>query len=204
MGFTSVITSALTPTEQEPFLNAQFEVHEHLQLLGCDLWSGIASRATDSRSQHPRRYQPEGQFRLRRGRRRDCDSALEVDASAFDAFWRFDRTALEEALTAIASTRWMLATRHNVVGYAITGRSGEYGFLQRLAVDRNHRHQGVASALVLDALRWARRRGVREMLVNTQDSNTAALALYEKLGFVRKPEGLAVLRHRLDVPGGSS
>ena len=45
-----------------------------------------------------------------------------------------------------------------VVAYAITGRAGDIGYLQRLAVDPDHHHRGIGSALVLDSLGWARRR----------------------------------------------
>jgi hypothetical protein len=37
------------------------------------------------------------------------------------------------------------------------------------------------------------------VLVNTQVSNATALALYEHLGFVREPHGLAVLERPLWV-----
>ena len=46
---------------------------------------------------------------------------------------------------------------------------------------------------MVDALNWAQRRGATSMLVNTQETNTGALALYEHLGFVREADGLDVL-----------
>lgn len=88
---------------------------------------------------------------------------------------------------------------HAVAGYAITGRAGVRGYLQRLAVDPALQRKGVGSALVLDGLRWLRRWGSREVLVNTQVGNTGAVALYEALGFRIQPEGLAVLRRDLDL-----
>ena len=48
-----------------------------------------------------------------------------------------------------------------VVGYAVTGRSAARGYLQRLAVDPERWRQGVGAALVVDGLRWLRRRHVR-------------------------------------------
>ncbi len=48
-----------------------------------------------------------------------------------------------------------------------------------------------------DALRWLRRWGGREVLVNTQEDNGGAVALYEHLGFRREAEGLAVLQRPL-------
>jgi len=57
----------------------------------------------------------------------------------------------------------------------------------------DHQHRGIATALVVDALWWARRRGAHSVLVNTQVTNTGALSLYEHLGFRPEPHGLAVL-----------
>tara|TARA_B100000427_G_scaffold210430_1_gene175418 strand:- start:332 stop:556 length:225 start_codon:yes stop_codon:yes gene_type:complete len=67
-------------------------------------------------------------------------------------------------------------------------------FLQRLAVDPGHQRLGVGRSLVADALQWSRKRFVRELLVNTQINNFAALSLYESMGFIKKRDGLAVLR----------
>ncbi len=75
----------------------------------------------------------------------------------------------------------------------MTGRAGTVSYLQRLAVRPDQQRRGMGSALVLDALHWAQRRGATSTLVNTQESNRSALALYEHLGFVREPDGLDVL-----------
>ena len=46
---------------------------------------------------------------------------------------------------------------------------------------------------MLDALRWLKRRRAGAMLVNTQESNADALALYERLGFVMEHDHLSVM-----------
>ncbi|MEA2932384.1 MAG: hypothetical protein QOI56_1169 [Actinomycetota bacterium] len=141
---------------------------------------------------------------LRRATPADWDAVLDVDAGSFSPFWRLDRGGLEEALTATPSTRFRVATaspgpsrQGRVVGYAITGRAGAQGYLQRLAVAAGARRTGVGRALALDGLRWLRRRGVRRAVVNTQFGNDAALALYLRLGFRVEPSDLAVLHRSL-------
>ena len=47
---------------------------------------------------------------------------------------------------------------------------------------------------MVDGLRWLRRWGAKEVLVNTQEGNEPAVRLYQALGFQLRPEGLAVLR----------
>ena len=62
---------------------------------------------------------------------------------------------------------------------------------------RPRRGRGLGAALVVDGLRWLRRWGAKEVLVNTQEGNDAAVRLYERLGFRLQPDGLAVLRRAL-------
>jgi len=189
-GYHSVLTSALNPDEQQPFLAQGFSVHEHLHLLRRDLDDDLPV-ATGART--------------RRGRRRDRTAVLRVDHLAFDAFWRFDRSGLEEARRATPTSRFrVMAVDHEVVGYAVTGRAGPVSYLQRLAVDPAHQRQGLARVLVLDALGWARRSGSTTMLVNTQEANAAALALYRALGFEPEQQGLDVLERGLDAAAGTT
>ena len=55
----------------------------------------------------------------------------------------------------------------------------------------------MGGALVVDGLRWLRRWGAKEVMVNTQEGNAAAVRLYERLGFRLQADGLAVLRRSL-------
>ncbi len=87
------------------------------------------------------------------------------------------------------------------VGYLVTGRAGARGYLQRLAVDPAQQRLGIGTALVVDGLRWLRRHGVQRAVVNTQESNTGALAMYEHLGFRRQAVGLSVLARPTGLAG---
>ncbi|MCO8126240.1 GNAT family N-acetyltransferase [Acidimicrobiia bacterium EGI L10123] len=182
-GYATVVTPALPVGEWRAYIDAGFSVREELHLLGHDLLD------------LPDRRAPERRVRTRRVHRRDRDSVLAIDRTAFDPFWRLDADALEDAVRATPSTRFRLDRDGH--GYALTGRAGDRGYLQRLAVDPGAQGSGLGSALVVDGLWWLRRWRVREALVNTQTSNERAVALYERLGFRRRSEGLAVLE--LDV-----
>ena len=81
----------------------------------------------------------------------------------------------------------------SLLGYLITGRAGGRGYLQRLAVHPDAQRRGLGSTLVVDGLRWLRRHRCQQAVVNTQETNASALAMYEHLGFRRQQDGLAVL-----------
>jgi ribosomal-protein-alanine N-acetyltransferase len=182
-GYSGVVTPALAPAEQRPFLLAGFAPHERLHLLAHDLLE----------------LPPLARGATRRARRGEKRAALAVDAAAFSPFWQLDRAGLDEALEAVPLTRFRVSTAAHgtIAGYAIAGTAARQGYLQRLAVDPAYQREGRGLTLVADALRWMRRRGAGRAVVNTQLGNEVALALYTRAGFRVQPAGLAVLRRDL-------
>jgi ribosomal protein S18 acetylase RimI-like enzyme len=186
-GYVEAVTGALADSERPGFAAAGFEVREHLHLLTHQL----------------DRVPPAPDASLRRGWRPDRRAALEVDAAAFDPFWRLDALGLAEALQATPVTRFRLAAAAQrsdppgIAGYAVSGIAGRQGYLQRLAVRPAQQGAGLGRALVVDSLVWMKRRRATRAVVNTQVGNDRALALYEHLGFRLQPSGLAVLTRSL-------
>jgi len=184
-GYRTVLTPALTETDQAPFLLNGFAVHERLHLLRRGLLTAVPPDLTPTVAH-------------RRGRRRDRPAVLRVDRAAFAPFWQFDEQGLVDARSATPTSRFRVVADDDVIGYAITGRGGGIAYLQRLAVMPRCEGRGIGTTLVLDAFRWAMRHSCSSMLVNTQETNVRAVRLYEQLGFAREPVGLAVLRRDLD------
>jgi GNAT superfamily N-acetyltransferase len=175
-GRSRVVTSALTPIDALPFVDAGFAVRERLHLLAHDM----------SRIDGPSRS-------TRRARVADHGAVLALDGLAFDDFWRLDESGLDDAIRATPVARFRVAGDDGIAAYAISGRSGNQGYLQRLAVAPSARREGWGRVVVADGLRWLARHGVRRTLVNTQLDNQSALALYEACGFRRLVVGLCVL-----------
>lgn len=182
-GYAVVLTAALAPSEQAPFLAAGFVEHERLRLLSHDL----------------RRLASPPPVPIRRAGDADRPAVLAVDALCFSAFWQLDDLSLQEAIDATPAARFAVAlgARDEVVGYAVCGRTSRRGYVQRLGVHPAWRGRRIGSALVLDGLRWMHRKGVERAVVNTQLDNRAAQRLYLRLGFREEPGGLAVLRQDL-------
>lgn len=188
-GATRVRTGALFPDAAPAFTRAGFEPIDRLTLLSRDLSTGARSGAPRSASRG---------IRLRRLRPSGLDDAARIDRRSFDPPWADDAAALGDILTATPQHRARCAVVDGEPrGFAITGRAGRVGYVQRLAVDPLARRRGVATALLDDSFRWLTRRSVRTVLVNTATDNDAALALYSRHGFVALPGELVIVERVL-------
>ena len=195
-GFLSVVTGAVASHHEPSFFDAGFTEKERLILLSLRL-DGVTG----------------GQFRppIKTGasvgrptrvRGRHLDDVLQVDSRCFVPFWRLDTGGINEALAATVRTRFRFYRHHEVLAsYAISGFTGQNGFIQRLAVDPDAQNNGLGGGLMRDAMSWMYRRGVRNVYVNTQTANYDAIALYRRLGFRRSIDHLTVLERDLTVAG---
>ena len=179
-GRRAVRTSALFPGSAAPALDLGFAPIDELVLLRRSLDRAAIEQLGDTPKTTPLS-------------RRRLDEAARLDVAAFGPLWGHDRSTLSATRSATASsrTRGITADRR-LVAFSISGRTGRSGYLQRLAVDPAHRRGGLGRMLAIDAMRWMKRLGCIDAWVNTSVSNTAALLLYEGLGFDRRPERLIV------------
>jgi ribosomal protein S18 acetylase RimI-like enzyme len=188
---TAVRTGALYPAAAAVFTACGFTVIDRLVLLERALLG----------NQPERRGRATRESSLRRVRRRDLDTLAEIDQSAFPAGWRNDPTSLSEIADATPSARSRLAhaggrSDNRPLGFAITGKAGTTGYLQRIAVHPDAQRRGVGRQLVDDAVDWLMRRGASRALVNTGLHNAAARRMYEQASFERLGDQLVVLEHR--------
>ncbi len=128
------------------------------------------------------------------GEEGEWERAVEIDSAAFEPLWRLGSAGLKEALNATPTSAFLTVRSDNgtTTGFAIVGAGGSTGYLQRVAVDPARVRQGFGRALVRASLGWARSRGCRTMLLNTQPDNVPAGRLYEEEGFTRVTAGLVI------------
>ena len=72
-----------------------------------------------------------------------------------------------------------------ILGFVILRRMGDEGELFQIAVDNKHRRRGVADTLMESAADWAQNNGVDSIYLEVREGNEAAIALYEKHGFIK-------------------
>lgn len=118
----------------------------------------------------------------------------EIDNQAFDPTWQVGRLGLVDAIdaTPLAVVLAVVEADHTL-GFSIVGEMAGIAYLQRLAVSPHQGGRGIGRSLVRASTRWARSRGARSMLLNTQPENEAAAALYSDEGFVALARRLRVL-----------
>ena len=117
-----------------------------------------------------------------------------LDREAFPLRWRMGREGLRESLDATPRhVIYTVSDQTGVTGFAIAGAGLGIGYLQRLAVSPRAEGQGVGGSLVAATLLWARRQGAASLLVNTQQNNARAKALYLKSGFQPVRDGLVIM-----------
>ena len=187
-GARSIRTSALFPASAEIMEAAGFRQIDQLALLRLALdherVAHLGAARHRVRTMHPWMH----------GR------AAAVDQAAFGLMWGNDAAGIRDVrrATPVHHAR-LIKTGRNLAGFALSGAAADSGYLQRIAVAPDQRRRGIASDLVVDAVRWMYGQGRSRCLVNTGQGNHAALALYERLGFDRMADVLTIAELRLNV-----
>ena len=183
-GAATVRTNALFPDAASKFDAAGFATADTLSLLELDLngWAVVRGASRGSRNLRPS----------------DLYEAAELDRQAFGDAWSNDAESLDAIRSATPRHRSrILRERTQMVAFAISGRAGTTGYIQRLAVDPAARRRGHARHLVNDALTWLSRKSVETVLVNTAHDNDAALDLYRSIGFSTVDASLRIMERPL-------
>jgi ribosomal protein S18 acetylase RimI-like enzyme len=183
-GSSRLVTKPLGGYETEEYTRWGFETIYRIVLLEKHL-----RRESDSSG-------VEAPIEIMRYRKRYQDEVLKLDATAFDDFWRLDAHTLEAVATSCYHNTFLLAQQDGeVLGYAIGGANGRFGYLQRLGIHAGHHGKGVGEALTRRITSILRNMGAAVLMVNTQEDNEAALGLYRKLGFETMPDGRFIMQH---------
>jgi ribosomal protein S18 acetylase RimI-like enzyme len=80
---------------------------------------------------------------------------------------------------------WFFVCSHrkHVVGTVLAGYDGVRGWVQKVAVDPEHRRQGIASLLMSTAERALREAGCPKLNLQTRTENSSAIEFYKEAGY---------------------
>ncbi|HEX6818256.1 MAG TPA: GNAT family N-acetyltransferase, partial [Ktedonobacterales bacterium] len=126
------------------------------------------------------------EVRVRPFTRGDVTSVVVVEHEAFAPLWRHDAASF---LDVAAHYPYFVVAEDasGIIGYQFNTLDAGAGYLVRIAVHPRVAGQGVGARLMAEAVRYFASRGVRRILLNTEEQNIRAHALYERFGFVRVP-----------------
>jgi [ribosomal protein S18]-alanine N-acetyltransferase len=127
----------------------------------------------------------------------DLQQVVHVDAEAFVPLWHNSLEALNKAYSQAVHAS-VAEDASGLLGYQLSTESRLGVHLARLAVRPEAQGRGIGSALVSDLVAFARARGFGRLTVNTQQDNSASLALYQRLGFRRTGEEYPVYTYRVE------
>jgi [ribosomal protein S18]-alanine N-acetyltransferase len=136
---------------------------------------------------------------VREARRSDYEAIAATDLAAFTPPWQMSARLMSQAIP-LADLITVAEIDHQMVGYQLTTPSYQGAHLARLAVLPAWQGNGIGKALVRHLIEYYNRRGIRELTVNTQDTNAASLSVYRALGFVAMGLSYPVFQLNLSEP----
>jgi mycothiol synthase len=132
-------------------------------------------------------------YAVREGTPDDYEAVWTVTEDAFLEWSERERQTFEDWRAAVPGRPgfepWNIRVATDPTGTVVatsnihvSGEEGRLGaYIDRLATHRDHRHRGLAQALLVDSFRAGREHGAVRSELST-DSRTGALTLYEKVG----------------------
>jgi ribosomal-protein-alanine N-acetyltransferase len=113
----------------------------------------------------------------------DLDAVAELEARCFSNPWTREMLARELAQSDVAHVFLLRLPGQPVAAFCSCWIIADELHVNTIAVDFPNRRRGLASRLMRHVMSEARRRGAVRATLEVRRSNTAALALYESLGF---------------------
>lgn len=114
---------------------------------------------------------------------RYIEQMAEIEQAAFAEAW--SREAYEKDIRSNPNARYTaVVCGDELIAYANYWLIGGMGNINNVAVNSARRRQGFGKTLMTALINDCRQAGGNSMTLEVRQSNTAALTLYEKLGFV--------------------
>ncbi len=113
----------------------------------------------------------------------DLDAVAEVDNASFDPLWQLSLPDLYFAFHK-STYKTVLELEGKIVAYQMSTESECKAHLSRLAVLPEMQNRGLGSQLVRELLHYLIvQKGLKNVTLNTQSTNSASLHVYQRCGF---------------------
>jgi len=113
----------------------------------------------------------------------DLDAVAALEAKSFSNPWTRDMLARELAQSDVARVYVLRRPDATVAAFCACWVIGDELHINTIAVDGAHRREGLATRLLRFVFAEVAAAKVRSVTLEVRRSNTAALGLYERLGF---------------------
>jgi [ribosomal protein S18]-alanine N-acetyltransferase len=131
-----------------------------------------------------KRGRERGTTSVRQFRTEDADAVIAIAAQAPEAANWSKESYLKFAREA-GSLALVLEADGQIEGFLLGRLAADQAELLNLAVVASQRRQGAGTALLAKAIQELRPRGAKTVYLEVRESNTGAIAFYEKHGFAK-------------------
>ncbi len=111
----------------------------------------------------------------------DIDEMLKIEKKAFIRHW--NKQIFIDELSAENGHYIAISSEGKMLGYSGFRHVLDEAHITTLAVDKKQRKKGIGSTLISKLLSDAAEMKITQLFLEVRQSNAAALALYQKLGF---------------------
>lgn len=98
------------------------------------------------------------------------------------------REGIERFLIRNPETCFVAENEKSIIGVIIAGNDGRRGYIYHTAVSTDHRHQGIATKLVTEAMEALKVLGINKTALVVFSKNTDGNAFWEKVGFTERED----------------
>ena len=98
------------------------------------------------------------------------------------------KEGIERFLNRNPDTCFVAQSQQKIIGVIIAGNDGRRGYIYHTAVDPDHRHQGIATKLVNEAMGALKALGINKTALVVFSRNTNGNAFWEKSGFTSRQD----------------
>jgi ribosomal-protein-alanine N-acetyltransferase len=143
---------------------------------------------------------------LREAEISDCDLLSEIHASAFSRGWtdsEFESLLVQPGVHALLAQYRSRVGRQTHAGFILYRLAADEAEVLAVAVHPDCRRRGIGRQLLEEALRHVYREGARDIHLEVEDTNFAAIALYREVEFRESGRRKGYYTQGRETPGGA-